>query len=124
MLHVEAFDVSRRTGGQSPKDGLELVLVADLGLWSPDRLPLRSWDRLAGTEFPPLKEMPLLQVLNVMRNRISDGWNELTNCGNLQALDASQNQLDWDEVRLCMRRRASRVCSHPERCTKQAQAHQ
>ena len=41
MLHVEAFDVSRRTGGQSPKDGLELVLVADLGLWSPDRLPLR-----------------------------------------------------------------------------------
>ena len=36
------------------------------------------------------------QVLNISRNRIADGWNELTHCTNLQALDASQNQLDWD----------------------------
>ena len=51
---------------------------------------------------PPLKELPLLQVLNVSHNRIREGWGELTHCVGLQALDASHNQLSWDQVRGCL----------------------
>lgn len=47
-------------------------------------------------EVPYLKELPLLQVLNLSRNRISEGWDELGHCPGLQALDVSHNPLDWE----------------------------
>lgn len=50
------------------------------------------------TEVPPLKELPLLQVLNLCRNRISAAWTNLALCTSLQALDASHNLFDWDQV--------------------------
>ena len=46
---------------------------------------------------PPLQDLPLLQVLNLSRNQISAGWWELQACAGLQALDASHNELSWDE---------------------------
>ncbi|KAL1529801.1 hypothetical protein AB1Y20_000733 [Prymnesium parvum] len=49
-------------------------------------------------ELPQLKELVLLQVLNVSRNSIRAGWEQLQFTAGLQALDVSQNRLDWSQV--------------------------
>ena len=52
------------------------------------------WPHTCAILYTPLAP----QVLNISRNRISEGWGEISHCVSLQALDASQNQLDWHEV--------------------------
>ena len=37
-------------------------------------------------------------MLNVSRNNISSGWDELEHSVGLQALDASHNKLNWVQV--------------------------
>ena len=75
----------------------------------------RSSEPRPHTCAPPLYTPLSPQVLNISRNRISEGWGEIVHCVSLQALDASQNQLDWHEVSplaLCAQKMRTHAHAH------------
>ena len=49
----------------------------------------------------------MAKVLNLSQNKISSGWEELLHCVGLQALDVSNNKLEWAQVCLAPPQRVS-----------------